>query len=134
MKNLPYDNFNAREFIIRDWLALDRTVLANERTFLAYGRTALGLFLGGLTLIKLFPSDFAITTGWAFVVFAVGVFVFGLYRFLTMQGHYRGLSDMEATILPAGLHKESERPLLQQGFPDQNAASLGLPEGDAISN
>ena len=103
MKNLPYDNFNAREFIIRDWLALDRTVLANERTFLAYGRTALGLFLGGLTLIKLFQSEFAIVTGWAFVGFAVAVFAFGVLRFRKMQGHYRGLSAFGTAALPVEL-------------------------------
>ena len=58
MRKLPYDNFDAQEFILRDWLALDRTVLANERTFLAYGRTSLGLFLSGVTLIKVFKSEF----------------------------------------------------------------------------
>lgn len=111
MKRLPYDNFNSREFIVRDWLALDRTVLANERTFLAYGRTALGLFLGGLTLIKVFHSSFAIATGWAFVGFAIVTFSFGVQRFLKMQGHYRGLSVLETAALPAEIRKEFGRSL-----------------------
>lgn len=106
MDKLPYDNFNAKEFIVRDWLALDRTVLANERTFLAYGRTALGLFLGGLTLIKLFPSDFTVATGWVFVVSAVAVFIYGARRFFKMHGHYRSLAAMEETALPKELKKE----------------------------
>ncbi|WP_298353327.1 DUF202 domain-containing protein [Rhodoblastus sp.] len=106
MSRLPYDNFNAHEFILRDWLALDRTVLANERTFLAYGRTSLGLFLAGVTLIKVFKSDFAIGTGWVFVVTAVGVFIYGFRRFRKMQSHYRGLAALEEKILPEELERE----------------------------
>ncbi len=106
MSKLPYDNFSAHEFILRDWLALDRTVLANERTFLAYGRTSLGLFLTGVTLIKVFKSNFAIGTGWAFVFTAIGVFIYGFRRFLKMQGHYRALSALEEKILPEELERE----------------------------
>ena len=37
------EQFTAEELILRDHLALDRTRLANERTLLAYLRTALML-------------------------------------------------------------------------------------------
>ena len=106
MNRLPYDNFSAHEFILRDWLALDRTVLANERTFLAYGRTSLGLFLAGVTLIKVFKSDFAIGTGWVFVFAAIATFIYGFRRFRKMQNHYRGLSALEEKILPEELERE----------------------------
>jgi putative membrane protein len=106
LSKLPYENFSAHEFILRDWLALDRTVLANERTFLAYGRTSLGLFLTGVTLIKVFKSDFAIGTGWVFVFVAIGVFIYGFRRFRKMQSHYRGLSALEEKILPGELERE----------------------------
>ncbi len=106
MSKLPYDNFSAQEFILRDWLALDRTVLANERTFLAYGRTSLGLFLSGVTLIKVFKSNFAIGTGWVFVFTAVAIFIYGFRRFRKMQSHYRGLSALEEKILPQELERE----------------------------
>lgn len=36
MEEEPYSRFDQEELIIRDYLAADRTVLANERTFLAY--------------------------------------------------------------------------------------------------
>lgn len=104
MNKLPYDNFNPDEFILRDWLALDRTVLANERTFLAYGRTALALMAAGITLIKVFESDLAIGAGWGFVVVALVVFGFGVQRFLTMHGHYRSLSAIEE--MPAESRKD----------------------------
>lgn len=106
MNKLPYDNFDSQQFIVRDWLALDRTVLANERTFLAYGRTSLGLFLGGLTVMKLFASNFALVTGWLFVVAAALVFGYGVRRFVHMHGHYKALAAIEETALPAELARE----------------------------
>lgn len=106
MSKPPYDSFSAHEFILRDWLALDRTVLANERTLLAYGRTSLGLFLTGVTLIKVFKSNFAIGTGWAFVFAAIGIFIYGFRRFRKTQGHYRALAALEDRIFPQELKRE----------------------------
>jgi len=44
---------NNEKIILRDYLALERTKLANERTLFAYIRTSLYLLLAGLTLIQL---------------------------------------------------------------------------------
>lgn len=44
------------QLILRDVLAIDRTRLANERTLLAWLRTALMLLISGVTLIKLFEG------------------------------------------------------------------------------
>lgn len=44
--------------VLRDVLAIDRTRLANERTLLAWLRTAIMLAVSGVTLIKLFQSVF----------------------------------------------------------------------------
>lgn len=45
--------FNRRDrLILRDHLALERTRLANERTFMAYIRSALYLVIGGLALTQ----------------------------------------------------------------------------------
>jgi putative membrane protein len=106
LNKLPYDKYSPHEFILRDWLALDRTVLANERTFLAYGRTSLGLFLAGVTLIKVFKSNLAIGTGWVFVFVAIGVFIFGASRFRKMQRHYRTLAALEDKIFPEEMERE----------------------------
>ncbi|MGI9091363.1 MAG: DUF202 domain-containing protein [Gemmatimonadaceae bacterium] len=51
-----------------DDLAVDRTTLANERTFLAYARTALQCVVGGVSLIKFFDQTFAFVLGWIFLV------------------------------------------------------------------
>jgi len=55
---MPYSKFNQSEMILRDYLAQDRTKLANERTFLAYLRTAITFSAAGGTLIKIFTSYF----------------------------------------------------------------------------
>lgn len=43
--------------IMRDDLAIDRTKLANQRTLLAYIRTAIMLFASGITFIKFFSDE-----------------------------------------------------------------------------
>lgn len=108
MKKLPYDNFDPRQFIVRDWLALDRTILANERTFLAYGRTSLALVISGLTFIKFFDHVVYAVIGYVFIVLGFGIFALGLKRYRHTQRHYRGLSDIGDELLPAGLKKEFE--------------------------
>lgn len=50
MKN-PYKNFTTKELILRDHLAIDRTVLSNETTLFSYIRTSLALIAAGATLI-----------------------------------------------------------------------------------
>lgn len=44
---------NQDEIILRDYLALERTKLANERTLLSYIRSSLYLLLGGIAIIQL---------------------------------------------------------------------------------
>ena len=54
---MPYSKVDPEKMILRDHLAYDRTVLANERTLLSYFRTAIALLAAGGTLIKLFPAE-----------------------------------------------------------------------------
>jgi putative membrane protein len=72
----PYEKFDSAKLILRDELALDRTILANERTMLAYARTVLGLALAAGTLFKLFPgsTDMMIIGG----ICALAALVFGV--------------------------------------------------------
>lgn len=41
----------------RESLALERTKMANERTFLAFLRTGFVILAGGVTFLKIFPGD-----------------------------------------------------------------------------
>lgn len=79
----------ARDLILRDQLAIDRTILANERTLLAYIRTALTLFLVGLSFVHLpdlhpdpgFGGLIYDVAGWLFVAAAAIVLLIGYLRF-----------------------------------------------------
>ena len=70
------------ELILRDYLAIDRTVLANERTLLAYVRTCLGFFAAGIALIDYIENGALIVLGYIFIVASILILTFGLYRFI----------------------------------------------------
>ena len=83
---MSYRDFNDDELILRDLLALDRTRLANERTFLAYVRTSIMVGVSGVSLIKLFPdSRFAQISGWALLPIAALLMLFAAGRFLRLK-------------------------------------------------
>ena len=76
---------------MRDKLALERTRPANERTFLAYVRTALSLIAGAAVLFEFFstsPSYMAVA--WFLAVLGVIVFIIGIYRFRTVRTELQG--------------------------------------------
>jgi len=68
--------------ILRDYLAIDRTNLANERTLLAYIRTCIGLFATGAALINFVEYDALGILGYIFIVVSPVLFFFGLWRFI----------------------------------------------------
>lgn len=66
---------------VRDSLAMQRTRMANERTLLAYMRTATAMILAGLTFIKLFDDLFYIGIGLISIPAGVVVAYFGYRRY-----------------------------------------------------
>ena len=77
---------NPDELILRDHLARDRTKLANERTLLAYIRTAFMLFVAGATALKVFvDTPGVVVTSWLFIALGVFVGAFGAWRFIVMR-------------------------------------------------
>lgn len=81
----PYSPFERQQLILRDLLAVDRTVLANERTYLAYIRSALAFFLSGITILKFFETFVIRVVGVAFVPLGVVILVIGTVRFATVH-------------------------------------------------
>ena len=51
MTDSCYSRFEKTKLILRDELAIERTLLANERTLLAYLRTGVTLLIAGLSII-----------------------------------------------------------------------------------
>ena len=77
----------------RDWLAIERTKLANEGTFLAYFRTFV-VFLGsGITLLKLEFLTELKSLGITLVIIAPVILCIGLIRLFkvksTIKKHYK---------------------------------------------
>ena len=69
---------------------MERTQLANERTFLAYVRTALSLIAGGAVLLQFFTSKIiVIASGWALIVIGGIVFLIGIWRFARVKSHLK---------------------------------------------
>ena len=84
MKN-PYSRFSEKELILRDHLAIDRTVLSNERTVLSYVRTALAIMAAGATLIHFFSEYWVRVSGAALLVLGLIIVVVGLFRYKRMK-------------------------------------------------
>ncbi len=73
------------EVILRDYLAIERTRLANERTLLSYIRSSLYLLLGSIAFFQL--KDFPNFKYLALIslVFSAIFFVIGVYRFTLLK-------------------------------------------------
>lgn len=69
--------------------ARHRTVLANERTFLSYIRTALTLFVAGISFIRFFGIALLSFIGYIFILLSVVSVVVGALRFRKMNAHVK---------------------------------------------
>ncbi len=91
---MPYSKIDPEDMILRDYLAYDRTILANETTLLAYLRTAMALLAAGATLFRLFPEDpyFQVLGS---VMFLLGIIITGIggFRFFTITKRLKMLHE-----------------------------------------
>lgn len=85
MKKGFYDKFTKEELILRDHLAIDRTVLSNESTFLAYIRTSLAVIAAGGTLIHFFSENYIDLLGVLLVISGIFILLWGYIRFKRMD-------------------------------------------------
>ncbi|MFP4555237.1 MAG: DUF202 domain-containing protein [Bacteroidales bacterium] len=78
--------FNPKEeIILRDYLALERTKLANERTLLAYSRTSVYMLLGGIAFLQLRDFTTIRWIGYVTISLSVILAIFGFIRFLQIK-------------------------------------------------
>ena len=81
-----YSGFNKEERILRDCLALDRTIMANERTLLSYIRLFVGFIAAGAGMVKVFPNScFYTAMGIIFSAASWLFLIIGLYRWHSMK-------------------------------------------------
>jgi putative membrane protein len=81
----PYSKFSEKELILRDHLAIDRTVLSNERTILSYARTGLAIMAAGATLIHFFSGSLSKIVGILLIILGLIIIFIGLYRYKKMK-------------------------------------------------
>lgn len=80
MKTTRAESAGRRFLTSVDDLALIRTKLANERTFLAYLRTFVGSFVAGIGLIEFTGNLLSLYTGFVLLVAAPVILVVGIVR------------------------------------------------------
>jgi len=68
------------DWIMRDYLAAERTDLAIDRTLLSYIRTGMTIIVVGISLIKLFTENYYHLIGYFLVLFALGLIIIGFSR------------------------------------------------------
>ena len=75
-------------------VALERTNQANERTFLAYARTAVMALFTGISLFQLFPESMLIYIfGWAAILTSFILFFWGLKKYIT---RFKSISALQS--------------------------------------
>ncbi|MEG1525589.1 MAG: DUF202 domain-containing protein [Clostridia bacterium] len=83
------------EMILRDYLALDRTILANKRTFLAYVRTAIGLLASGIGMVKLVSDGILNILGFVFIIAALPVLIIGTTEYIKIRITLRAVGKID---------------------------------------
>ena len=91
MADNPYERFQQQELILRDELAIDRTILANERTVMAYFRSSLTLIIVGVTFLHFADKGALPYLGFALIPFGLAVGVFGFIRYRKMNQAIRAI-------------------------------------------
>jgi putative membrane protein len=85
MRSNPYKQFDPSELILRDQLAIDRTLLANERTLMSYLRSGVALFIAGVSIIHFSHEVWFTVTGFLCLPFGFFTVLFGVSRFKKMN-------------------------------------------------
>jgi putative membrane protein len=71
-----------KDLILREKLALQRTTLANQSTFLAFLRTAMYFLIAGLSLKNLLKVENSLLIEIALFIASLVIFVFGTVNYL----------------------------------------------------
>jgi len=87
-------------------LAIARTVLANERSLLAFVRTAVGCFLGGAGLFKFFGHPVYEIVGIVLIITSVGVTFVGIRKYRAIKKLISDIDPEDWQALEAMVKKD----------------------------
>ncbi len=85
MKESPYSRFESDDLILRDELAVDRTLLANERTLLSYLRAGVALLIAGVSIIHFSYQGWFWTIGLMCIPIGAIASIIGVLRYRRMN-------------------------------------------------
>jgi len=80
-----YARFQHETLILRDELAIDRTLLANERTLLAYLRSGVALLIAGVSILHFSQENWFQAVGLACLPVGLLTSLFGAFRYRNLQ-------------------------------------------------
>jgi putative membrane protein len=92
-RSKPYQRFLKEELILRDELAIDRTLLANERTLMAYVRLAITMVIAGVSIIHFAMENWFETIGFLCVPVGIAAGILGWIRYQRMDLEIREIRN-----------------------------------------
>ncbi len=103
---LRYSNYEKEKLSLGDVLALDRTRLANERTFLAYLRASIMIGVSSVSIFKLLPDErLLVILAWAMLPTSLLLAIVGAVRSNRLA---RSLRSIESKMEPRASDEGSE--------------------------
>lgn len=85
IRNQLTNNAMNKDLVLREYLAIERTRLANETTLLAYIRTGLYFLVAGSTLGHLIESEFWNVVGTPLIVIGFIIMLLGVTRYFKLR-------------------------------------------------
>lgn len=85
MRHDLYSRFENDSLILRDELAIDRTLLANERTLLAYLRSGVALVIAGVSIMNFSQQEWFWIVGIICIPTGVITAMIGVVRYHRMH-------------------------------------------------
>jgi len=76
---------NKEKIILNDYLALERTRLANERTFFSFLRTSIYLLLAGIAFLQLQGFEKLKWLGYVSIVFSIVFLATGIVTYFRLK-------------------------------------------------
>lgn len=96
MSNIPYSKYLKEELILRDELAIDRTILANERTLLSYLRSGVALIISGVSIMYLAQQRWFWIIGLICIPTGILTGIIGIFRFCKMRKAIGSIRNLKA--------------------------------------
>lgn len=70
-----------KDLILREKLAIQRTILANQTTLLSFIRTAMYFFIAGISANNLLTIYYGVYIEFIFIIIAISILVIGILNY-----------------------------------------------------